>query len=148
MSNDVMDELARMGEKKSFNNGVFDTSSENQFFTMIYNAFIRNTDYSMYQKLIFICLKSHRGDNAFRCFPGTDLIAKELNISVRKVKTVLQELEALGGILIIKRKMESNRDTSNLYILADIDMNTGNFLSHTLDEYRYLKKTIIKVKGK
>lgn len=144
----VMDELGKIQREKNFFNGTLDTSSENQFFTITYNSFIRNTDYSMYQKMIFICLKSHRGDKTFNCFPGTELIAKELCISVRKVKSVLQELEALGGILIIKRKMESNRDTSNLYILADIDMQTGKFLPNTLDEYRYLKETVITVKGK
>lgn len=145
---DIMDEMARIQTEKQFSTGIVDNSSENKWFTLTYNSFIRNTDYSMYQKMIFICLKSHRGDNAFRCFPGTDLIAKELCISVRKVKSVLQELEALGGLLIIKRKMESNRDTSNLYILADVDIMTGKFLPHTLDEYRYLKETVMTVKGK
>lgn len=148
---DVMDELARIEAEKlfnegNFNNGVLDTSSKPPFI-MIYNTFTLNPKYTIYQKIVFQGLKSYAGAKV-DCFPGKETLAKQLNMSLRKLNDVLKELEELGGILIINRKKESNRKTSNLYILADINITTGEFISNSLDRYRQLKKDGVKVQGK
>lgn len=145
MSNDVMDELAKIESEKLFNNGVLDVAK--QPFVMVYNSFTLNSKYTIYQKMLFQALKSYGGSKN-NCYPSRETLSKQLNISIRKISDVLKELEELGGILIINRHMESNRKTSNLYILADIDILTGDFVTNTLNQYRTLKENSIKVKGK
>lgn len=143
--NDVMNELARIESENMFNNGVLDIAK--QPFVMAYNTFILNENYSINQKMTFLALKSF-GGNKNNCYPSKETLAKKLSISKRTVTTVLKQLEELGAIVIINRYAESNRKTSNLYILADVDLNTGNFISNSLDTYRTLKENGVKVKGK
>ena len=145
MSNDVMNELARIESEKLFNNGVLDVAK--QPFVMVYNSFTLNSKYTIYQKVIFQALKSYGGSKN-NCYPSRETLSKQLNISVRKIADVLKELEELGAILIINRHMESMRKTSNLYILADIDIMTGDFVPSTLNEYRTLKINGVKVQRK
>lgn len=145
MSNDIMNELAKIEIENTFNNGVLDVAK--QPFVMVYNSFILNPKYTIHQKLIFQALKSYGGSKN-NCYPSKETLSKQLNISIRKIADVLKELEELGAILIINRYMESKRKTSNLYILADIDMVNGDFIPSTLNQYRGLKENGIKVKGK
>lgn len=145
MNNDVMDELARIHIDKIFGNGIIDTGR--QPFVMAYNSFILNKEYSMQQKILFLALKAHAGANG-DCFPGKDLLAEETKTTVKTVARLLKQLEEMDALLIINRRKESNRKTSNMYILADIDTNTGNFIPSSLDRYRYLKNLIVVDKGK
>lgn len=142
---DIMDELAKIEAKDNISNGVVDT--DKQPFVMIYNTFILNENYTVNQKMMFLALKSF-GGNKNNCYPSKETLAKKLSLSKRTVATILKQLEELGAILIINRYTESNRKTSNIYILASIDINTGNFISNTLNQYRTLKEIGIKVKGK
>ncbi|MGN1318550.1 MAG: helix-turn-helix domain-containing protein [Lachnospirales bacterium] len=142
---DIMDELARIQAEENINNGVVDT--DKQPFVMVYNTFILNENYTINQKMMFLALKSF-GGNKNNCYPSKETLAKKLSLSKRTVATILKQLEELGAIVIINRYAESNRKTSNIYILASIDINTGNFISNTLNQYRTLKETGIKVKGK
>lgn len=151
MNNDLMDELARIEAERvynngSFNNGVIDTDTKKPF-VMVYNTFILNNNYTVNQKMVFLALKSYGGDKN-NCYPSKETLAEKLSLSKKTVYLVLKQLEELGAIVIINRYAESNRKTSNVYILASIDINTGNFVPSTLNQYRALKETGIKVKGK
>lgn len=145
MSNDVMNELAKIECKNIINNGVIDVAK--QPFVMVYNSFILNEKYTITQKMMFLALKSYGGSKN-NCYPSHETLSKQLYTSVSSVKRVLKELDELGAILTINRYMESNRKTSNLYILADINLNTGEFIKESLNPYRSLKKSKVKVKGK
>lgn len=141
----VMDELAKAENKKILESGVIDT--DKQPFVMVYNTFILNNNYTVNQKMVFLALKSF-GGNKNNCYPSKETLAQKLSLSKRTVATVLKQLEELGAILIINRYAESNRKTSNIYILASIDINTGKFVSNSLDIHRPLKQIGIKVQGK
>lgn len=143
--NDVMNELAKIECESIFTNGVLDTGK--QPFVMAYNSFILNEKYTMQQKVLFLGLKSYGGMRN-NCYPSKATLAKKLSTTVKTIERLLKQLEELGGILTVNRYMESNRKTSNLYILADIDITTGNFIQESLGIYKHLKKTGVKVKGK
>lgn len=143
--NDVMNELAKIEAESIFTNGVLDTGK--QPFVMAYNSFILNEKYTMQQKVLFLGLKSYGGMRN-NCYPSKATLAKKLSTTVKTIERLLKQLEELGGILTVNRYMESNRKTSNLYILADIDITTGDFIQNSLDIYKHLKKSGVKVKGK
>lgn len=142
---DIMNELAKIESENMFSNGVLDVAK--QPFVMAYNTFNLNENYTMQQKMLFLGLKSFGGLKN-NCYPSKSTLAKKLCTTVYTVERLLKQLEELGAILIINRRMESNRKTSNLYILADVDLTTGNFIPSSLDIYRPLKKNGVKVQGK
>ena len=82
------------------------------------------------------------------CYPSQTTIAKNLNISRTMVIKAMQGLEEKNGLLIINRKAESNRKISNLYILSEIDCNSGMFIAESLKEFKQYKNKIVVIKGK
>ena len=138
---DIMDEMA-----KDINNSVLDLNKEEPF-VKSYVAFNLNPKYTMYEKMLVIGLRSYQR-NKVDCYPGKATLAKQLNANIKTIEKLLKRLEELGALLIINRKKESNRKTSNLYILAEIDKKTGDFIPSSLDKFRYLKGQTITVQGK
>ena len=82
------------------------------------------------------------------CYPSQTTIAKNLSISRTMVIKAMQGLEEKSGLLIINRKAESNRKISNLYILPEIDCNSGMFIAESLKEFRQYKNKTVVIKGK
>lgn len=142
----VMDDLAKIQNKNFGKNGVINTSKTPPF-VMAYNTFLMNEHYSGQQKMLFIILEGYAGTDV-DCYPSKASVSKKMCISIKTVERLLKQLEELGAILIINRQKESNRKTSNLYILADINLNTGEFIPSSLDIYRPLKEKVMKVQGK
>ena len=132
---DIMDELATLNVYK-----------KNRFI-QIENSFINNSQYSIYEKMVYISLCTYAMDKN-NCYPSQSTIAKNLNVSRTMVIKAMQGLEEKGGLLIINRKAESNRKISNLYILAEIDACTGIFMSGSLEEFKQYKNKIVVIKGK
>ena len=132
---DIMDELAGLNVYK-----------KNRFI-QIENSFINNSQYSIYEKMVYMSLCTYAMDKN-NCYPSQSTIAKNLNVSSTMVIKAMQGLEEKGGLLIINRKAESNRKISNLYILAEIDACTGIFISGSLEEFTQYKNKIVVIKGK
>ena len=82
------------------------------------------------------------------CYPSHSTLAENLGINRRTVIRTLKSLEEKGAIIVIKRKFQSNRKTSNLYILADIDNNTGEFIKDSIKEFEQYKGKEVVIKGK
>ena len=132
---DIMDELATLNVYK-----------KNRFI-QIENSFINNSQYSIYEKMVYISLCTYAMDKN-NCYPSQTTIAKNLSISRTMVIKAMQGLEEKNGLLIINRKTESNRKISNLYILAEIDACTGNFIAESLEDFKPYKNKIVVIKGK
>ena len=132
---DIMDELATLNVYK-----------KNRFI-QIENSFINNSQYSIYEKMVYMSLCTYAMDRN-NCYPSQTTIAKNLSISRTMVIKAMQGLEEKNGLLIINRKTESNRKISNLYILAEIDACTGIFISGSLEEFKQYKNKIVIIKGK
>ena len=132
---DIMDELAALNVYK-----------KNRFI-QIENSFINNSQYSIYEKMIYMSLCTYAMDKN-NCYPSQTTIAKNLNISRTMVIKAVQGLEEKNGLLIINRKTESNRKISNLYILAEVDACTGIFIPESLKEFKQYKNKIVVIKGK
>ena len=132
---DIMDELA------NFN--VYKKSR----FIQIDNEFINSNKYTIYEKMVYLSLNTYCY-NKNNCYPSQTTIAKNLNISRTMVIKAMQGLEEKNGLIIINRKAESNRKVSNLYILAEINNSTGEFISESLEEFRVYKNKSVVIKGK
>lgn len=132
---DIMDELAALNVYK-----------KNRFI-QIENSFINNSQYSIYEKMVYMSLCTYAIDKN-NCYPSQTTIAKNLNISRTMVIKAMQGLEKKSGLLIINRKAESNRKISNLYILSEIDCNSGMFIAESLKEFKQYKNKIVVIKGK
>lgn len=132
---DIMDELAGLNVYK-----------KNRFI-QIENSFINNSQYSIYEKMVYMSLCTYAMDKN-NCYPSQSTIAKNLSISRTMVIKAMQGLEEKGGLLIINRKAESNRKISNLYILAEVDACTGIFIPESLKEFKQYKNKIVVIKGK
>lgn len=116
------------------------------YFVMAENNFIRNPKYTVNQKMVYLTLASYAGVVG-SCYPSQGTLSKDLNLSVNTVKTVLKQLEELGAIIIVNQVTEINRKTSNLYILAEIDKQTGEFIPESIKQFEELAKEPIKIKG-
>ena len=134
---DIMDELANSG------NGIYKKTR----FTMIENKFILNPNYTVYEKCVYIALSTY-AFNKGSCYPSQALLSEQLNISRPMVTKALKGLEEKGGLLMVKRQMESNRRISNLIFLAEINTYTGEFIKESLDEFRIYKNRVLIVKGR
>ena len=132
---DIMDELAGLNVYK-----------KNRFI-QIENSFINNCQYSIYEKMVYMSLCTYAMDKN-NCYPSQSTIAKNLNVSRTMVIKAMQGLEEKNGLLIINRKAESNRKISNLYILSEIDADSGMFIPESLKEFKPYKDKIVVIKGK
>ena len=117
------------------------------YFVMAENMFIKNPNIKPVDKMVYLCLCTYAG-NASNCFPSKETIANDLDISLRTVADSLKRLEDMGGILIINRLWDKKGQTSNLYILSDIDKTTGDFVKEDLDQFKELKENPLIVKSK
>jgi len=133
--------------KKLAEEGLMGVYKKQTFFVMTENNFIRNPKYTVNQKMVYQCLQSYAGAIT-SCFPSKLTIAKDLGTSTKTIERVLQQLEELGAIIIINQITESKRKTSNLYILAEIDKDTGDFNSKSIQKFKQLTLEPIRVKGK
>lgn len=128
--------------KEIFNNAV----NRKSYFVMAENAFINNPNYTLTEKMIFLSLCTYAGKGK-SCFPGQSGIGKNLGITRQTVNTTIKSLEQKGGLLIINQKTETNRKTVNIYMLSDINPQTGEFIKESLDMYKCLKDKVNIVKG-
>ena len=117
------------------------------FFVMAENNFIKNPKYTINHKMVYLCLATYAGA-VNSCFPSKETISKNLNVTTKTIYTVLKQLEELGAIIIVNQITENNRMTSNLYILADINKDTGNFVPESIEKFKELATGSIKIQGK
>lgn len=117
------------------------------YFVMAENNFLRHPVYTVSQKMVYLCLQSYAGAVS-SCFPSKTTLAKDLNLTEKTIYTVLKQLEEIGAIIIINQITETNRKTSNIYILCDIDKETGNFIPDSIAKFKELSQGSIRVKGK
>ena len=109
------------------------------YFVILEHAFLRNPDYTTTEKMVYLDLMGYAGQ-ANSAFPSKSSIAKDLGISIKTVERTLISLEQKNGLLIINREWEDKSKTSNLYILADIDKDTGAFVPESIEKYKCMKE--------
>jgi hypothetical protein len=117
------------------------------YFVMAENNFIRNPKYTINQKMVYLTLQSYAGAVG-SCYPSKETISKDLNTSTKTIERVLNQLEELRALIVVNQITESNRKTSNMYILCDINKNTGDFIPESIEKFKDLTKEPVRIKGK
>jgi DNA-binding transcriptional regulator YhcF (GntR family) len=133
--------------KKMAEDGLVTTYKKKTYFVMAENTFIKNPKYTITQKMVYLCLQTYAGA-VDSCYPSKESIAKNLSVTPKTVYTVLKQLEDIGAIIIINQITETNRKTSNLYILCDIDKDNGDFVPKSIEKFKILSKEPIRINGK
>ena len=124
--------------------GVVDTEP---LFVMAYHEFIRDPKLTVYEKMVFLSLKTYAGDKN-SCFPGQTTISKELGISIDSIGRSLKTLEEKGALLSIRQVTTKKRKTTNLYILAKYNPDKQLFESKSLEKFKCLKENPLVVSEK
>lgn len=122
-------------------NGVI---TPDNYFVQVPNSFIRNSELTIQEKIIYIYLWGFGGNKSYG-YPSQAKMVKELNMSRATITKFLKSLEDKGGIYIINRYKKDKGQTTNIYYLMEIDVNTGGFIKQYLDILKevYPTKTTI-----
>lgn len=67
-------------------------------------------------KFVLLCMADHAGRETWTCFPSTERLAAETQLSVRTVGSVIRGLEA-AGLIHRERRMDGRRRLSDLIVL-------------------------------
>lgn len=134
------DEIEQLKDELARSNGVV---TPQNYFVQVPNSFIRNGNIGSDEKLMYIYLWGFGGISK-QMYPSQARMIKELGWSKSKVIRVLQTLEAKGGVYILNRvKLEKKEKATNLYYLAEIDTNDGNFQEKSLEKVKVAYPTKI-----
>ena len=140
-----MDEKLFNEKFKEVKDSLIVDTNEHPFYMLNVKFFRNAEDYSLYERLVYIDLACYAGQKKNTAFPSTATIAKNLGISRRTVFNTLKSLEEKEVILTINRIWENKSKTSNMYVLASIDLNTGKIIKDSLKPYKKFKEEVIKV---
>ena len=112
---DIMDELQ------------FESVFRKTKFIQIENNFINNPNYTTVEKLIYmsLCTYAFQKNN---CYPSHSTLAENLGVAKITIIRNLKSLEDKGAIIIIKRKMQSNRKINNIYKLKEKNNNNEKYI--------------------
>lgn len=101
---------------------IIKSSTDQRPFSMIYHDFLKSIQQGIldnhYQIIIYIYLKMFSNENN-QCYPSIKTLSNITNISEKKVKTTLKELEDKGLITKKNRTRPDGGKGSNLYTLYD-----------------------------
>ena len=124
------EEIDLLLERIRRSNGVI---TPQNYFVQVPNSFIRNPKYTSNEKMMYIYLWGFGGDS-LNSYPGQSRMIRDLGWSKPTVINVLKKLEEKGGIYIVNRKFRgTNEKATNLYYLAKINTNTGDFIENSID---------------
>lgn len=124
------EEIDLLLERIRRSNGVV---TPQNYFVQVPNSFIRNPKYTSNEKMMYIYLWGFGGES-LNSYPGQSRMIHDLGWSKPTVINVLKKLEGKGGIYIVNRKFRrTNEKATNLYYLAEINTNTGDFIENSID---------------
>lgn len=95
------------------------SASDQRTFVMVYHDFLESDLLDYYEKLVFIYLKKFTNTNTNQCFPSVKTLSGLTGISLNKVKSILNSLEAKGVITKSNRSRPDGGKSSNSYTLYD-----------------------------
>lgn len=110
--------------------------SEKDMYIVAPISFMRNSNYTLYEKGLYLYLKSY-GVNSNMAFPSIDTISSDLSLSRPTVIKLLKSLEEKNGLVIRKGKRGSKEN--NTYYLTSID---GLFGTFDIEDYKKNKALI------
>lgn len=85
------------------------------------NALVDRKDLNLYEKMLYICLARHAGNNEY-AFPKLSTLCNELGVKdTRTIVKYIKSLEEKGLIEVEKRK-----GSSNLYYLNNVEVPTSD----------------------
>lgn len=107
-------------KKKGYTeNGKTKGKSDLQNFTILHNEFIETEILSGNEKLVFMAIKRHLGNQRKTASPSLATIAKYSRLSKRTVQRTLKELEVKGIIKIEHEQTKTKGNISNAYTVYD-----------------------------
>lgn len=122
--------MKKILERMDENGGVIAPPT---YFTQVPDMFVRRTDLTINEKMVFIYIWGYAA-NKGHAFPSQARMLKELGITKPTLNKVLNALEAKNGIFIVNQfKKSTGQQVANLYFLAEVNMQTGEFDSKYIE---------------
>ncbi len=110
--------------------------TKENFYTPVFNAFMRNTDLNIQEKAFFIYLQGF-GD---KCFQNQTTICEELSISKPTLRKLMQGLEEKGYIYVQRKYSHKTKEKASPVVFPiPIDENTGKLSEHSKQLIGYLR---------
>lgn len=110
--------------------------TKENFYTPVFNAFIRNTELNIQEKCFFVYIQGF-GD---KCFQNQTTICEELQISKPTLRKLMQNLETKGYIYVQKKYSHKTKEKATPVIFPmPIDENTGLLSQHSKQLIEYMK---------
>ncbi|WP_195972632.1 helix-turn-helix domain-containing protein [Clostridium thermobutyricum] len=114
--------------------------SEKDMYVVAPISFMRNNQYTLYEKGVYLYLKSY-GVNSNMAFPSIDKIANDLSLSRPTVIKTIKSLEEKKGVVI--RKGKRGTKENNTYYLTSIDGLFGIFDIKDFEKNKVLIDTLM-----
>jgi len=129
MTDNLMD-FTLYKKKKEYN--------KDNFYSPVFNAFIRNIELNIQEKAFFIYLQGF-GE---KCFQNQATICEELTISKPTLRKLMKSLEEKGYIYIQRKYSHKTKEKATPVIFPmPIDENTGLLSQHSKQLIGYMKLT-------
>lgn len=87
-------------------------------FTMLYDDFLESDVLTIYEKMVFICLKRY-ANKENQCFPSLNTLTRITGLSKRKIQDCIKSMIEKGVVTKEAQNRESGAKSSNLYTLYD-----------------------------
>ena len=111
--------------------------TKDNFYTSVFNAFMRNKDLTLQEKSFFIYLQGF-GE---KCFQNQANICKELNISRPTLRKLMRQLEDKNYIYVQRKYSHKTKEKATPVIFPiPIDEKTGMLSKHYKSLIEYMKK--------
>lgn len=112
--------------------------TKDNYYTSVFNAFMRNTELTLQEKSFFIYLQGF-GD---KCFQNQSVICKELSITRPTLRKLMKSLEEKNYIYVQRKYSQKTKEKATPVIFPiPIDKNTGLLSRHYESLIGYLKRT-------
>lgn len=119
-------------QKKEYN--------KENFYTPVFNTFMRNIDLNIQEKAFFIYLQGF-GD---KCFQNQSTICEELSISKPTLRKLMQGLEGKGYIYVQRKYSHKTKEKASPVVFPiPIDENTGKLSELSKQLIEYLSENIL-----
>ncbi|WP_291570853.1 helix-turn-helix domain-containing protein [Clostridium sp. UBA4548] len=127
---DNLTDFALYKKKKEYN--------KDNFYTPVFNAFMRNAELNIQEKTFFIYLQGF-GE---KCFQNQATICDELSISKPTLRKLMQGLEDKGYIYVQRKYSHKTKEKASPVVFTiPIDENTGKLSEHSKSLIEYLEST-------
>lgn len=93
----------------------------NMHFTIVMDYIIYDTNLTIYEKMLYVILKSYTNKNSNTVYPSHNTLSEKMNVSVFTVKKAIEGLIKKGYLKKTsgRKSIKGEKDTNNIYTIIE-----------------------------